>query len=60
MQAHPQPLKGRGALGNPAGRFELIARERADEFHESDAERVNPRSQVIGSGRHADAWSAEP
>ena len=25
---HPQPRKGRGAIGNPAGRFELIARER--------------------------------
>jgi DNA repair photolyase len=25
------PLKGRGATGNPAGRFELIARERADD-----------------------------
>ena len=31
MQTRPQPLKGRGALGNPAGRFELIVRERADD-----------------------------
>ena len=31
MRPDPQPVKGRGAIGNPAGRCELIARERADD-----------------------------
>jgi DNA repair photolyase len=31
MNPASQPRKGRGAIGNPAGRFELIARERADD-----------------------------